>query len=194
MEKLIATAKGMSLPVSRKQCIEVCRFINRKDVETARKRLNRVMLLKMAVPSTKFKRDIPHRAGSVGPGRFPIKAARLILDVLNSAVANAEHKGMKASSLVIVKASACKGPTAWRYGRQSRRRAKRTHVEIVVEEAEVKKAKKEVKPKAELKPEAKLKSSERSEGRLGTEQSGVTKAEAKKDVKEEQKAPSGETK
>lgn len=152
MEKLSATAKGMSLPISRKQAVEVCRFINRRDIETARRRLKRVLVFKMAVPSTKFKRDIPHRAGSVGPGRFPIKAAEQILGVLESAVSNAENKGMKASSLVIVKASACKGPTAWRNGRQSRRHAKRTHVEIVVEESEAKK--KEAKPKAAERKEA----------------------------------------
>ncbi|MEK6864544.1 MAG: 50S ribosomal protein L22, partial [Nanoarchaeota archaeon] len=128
-EKMSATAKGMSLPISRKQAVEVCRFIKRRDIAAVRRRLNRVLELKMAVPSTKFKRDIPHRSGSVGPGRFPIKAAKAILDVVNSAVSNAENKGMKASSLYIVKASACKGPTSWHYGRQSRRHAKRTHVE-----------------------------------------------------------------
>ena len=107
-EKMSATAKGMSLPISRKQAVEVCRFIKRRDIAAVRRRLNRVLELKMAVPSTKFKRDIPHRSGSVGPGRFPIKAAKAILDVVNSAVSNAENKGMKASSLYIVKASACK--------------------------------------------------------------------------------------
>ncbi|MDI6737082.1 MAG: 50S ribosomal protein L22 [Nanoarchaeota archaeon] len=206
VDKLTATAKGMSLPISRKQAVEVCRFINRRDIETARKRLKRVLEFKMAVPSTKFKRDIPHRAGSVGPGRFPIKAAEMILGVLDSAVSNAENKGMKASSLVVTKASACKGPTAWRYGRQSRRHAKRTHVEIVVEEGEAKKkevkpAVKAEKPQAEAKPEQKAKSSEQSEvaraersaasnesekGKLGAQ---ATKADETKAVKEVQKAP-----
>lgn len=156
-EKMSATAKGMSLPISRKQAVEVCRFIKRRDIAAVRRRLNRVLELKMAVPSTKFKRDIPHRSGSVGPGRFPIKAAKAILDVVNSAVSNAENKGMKASSLYIVKASACKGPTSWHYGRQSRRHAKRTHVEIVLEEMD-KKVNKPVKPKAvETKPKVEVK-------------------------------------
>ncbi|HII15288.1 MAG TPA: 50S ribosomal protein L22 [Nanoarchaeota archaeon] len=153
MGKLMAKAKGLSLPISRKQAVEVCRFIKKRDVASARKRLERVMALKMAVPSTKFKRDIPHRSGSVGPGRFPIKAAEAILGILNSAVSNAENKGMKASSLYISMASACKGPTAWRYGRLSRRHAKRTHVELWLEEAA---EKKQEKPRAVKKEQAPL--------------------------------------
>ncbi|MBU2637540.1 MAG: 50S ribosomal protein L22 [Nanoarchaeota archaeon] len=162
--KLQATAKGMSLPISRKQAVEVCRMINRRTVEKARWMLDRVINLKSPVPATKFKRDIPHRKGSFGPGRFHVKTSTEVLKLINSAVSNAEVKGMKGSSLVIVKASACKGPTAWRYGRQSRRHAKRTHVEIVLEEAEAKKGRakpikagalvKEAKPKAEVKAEA----------------------------------------
>ncbi|MDD4878583.1 MAG: 50S ribosomal protein L22 [Candidatus Nanoarchaeia archaeon] len=186
-EKLMATAKGMSLPISRKQAVEVCRFINRRDIETARRRLKRVLVFKMAVPSTKFKRDIPHRAGSVGPGRFPIKAAEMILGVLESAVSNAENKGMKASSLVVAKASACKGPTAWRYGRQSRRHAKRTHVEIVVEEGEAKK--KEVKPKAAAKPAEKTKAESKE-----VKAEPKAKPESKKANNEAIKAPSEEKK
>ncbi len=176
MEKLTATAKGLSLPVSRKQCVEVCRMINRKSVDKARAMLKNVIALKSPVPATKFKRDIPHRSGSFGPGRFHVKAAKEVLGIINSAVSNAEVKGMKASSLVITKASACKGPTAWRYGRQSRRHAKRTHVEIVVEEGEAKKeARKAVKAKAEVKMHEEK-----------------PKAEEKKEVKEVQKAPSEE--
>lgn len=197
-EKLAAAAKGLSLPISRKQAVEVCRFISRKDIETARRRLNRVLELKMAVPSTKFKRDIPHRSGSIGPGRFPIKAAEHVLAVLESAVSNAENKGMKASALVVAKASACKGPTAWRYGRQSRRHAKRTHVEIVVEESEVKKKEekpKAEKPKTEEKPKAEAKKAEpKAEALEKGTFSGHQKSEgflsAKKEADESIKAPS----
>lgn len=169
--KIQATARGLSLPISRKQAVEVCRMINRRPVEKARRMLDRVINLKDPVPATKFKRDIPHRSGSFGPGRYHVKTSTEVLKLINSAVSNAEVKGMKASALVIVKASACKGPTAWRYGRQSRRHAKRTHVEIVVEEGEVKKPK--ARPKAAPKAEK-------------------PKAE-KKEVKESVQAPSRET-
>lgn len=191
-EKLTATAKGMSLPISRKQAVEVCRFIKRRDIVTARRRLNRVLEFKMAVPSTKFKRDIPHRAGSVGPGRFPIKAAEMILGVLESAVSNAENKGMKASALMVAKASACKGPTAWRYGRQSRRHAKRTHVEIVVEESEAKK--KEAKQKAKPAVKTEAKAEVKAEAKQEVKAEPKAKPEAKKANTEEVKAPSEEKK
>jgi hypothetical protein len=123
----------------------------------------------------------------VGPGRFPIKAAKAILDVVNSAVSNAENKGMKASSLYIVKASACKGPTSWHYGRQSRRHAKRTHVEIVLEEMD-KKVNKPVKAKAvEAKAEHKAEVKE-------SKPEQKAKAETKKEANESVKAPSEESK
>jgi large subunit ribosomal protein L22 len=105
------------------------------DVETAKKRLNRVLTMKEAVPYKKFKESISHRPG-IGPGKFPQKSSAAILALIEGAEANAQFKGLNVNSLVITHICAKKGSNAWHYGRKGGRHMKRTHVEIVLEEVE----------------------------------------------------------
>ena len=46
--------------------------------------------------------------------------------------ANARSKGLDIPSLVVGSILAKKGAPSWHYGRQRRRRMKRTHIEVVV--------------------------------------------------------------
>ena len=62
-----------------------------------------------------------------------------IIKLMEDVEANAQFKGLNTSNLVIAHISAHKAGKAWHYGRKSRRKMKRTTIEIVVEE----KAKKE---------------------------------------------------
>lgn len=148
-----AKAVGLTLPISRKQSIMICKFIRNKNVQLAKKHLAEVILKKRAVPFTRFNDDMGHRAG-MAAGRYPVKACQNILALLESAEANAQFKGLSTADLVVMHASAQKGPGSWRYGRHTRRQAKRTHIEIVLEERKgVKKATKQEKAKPkEAKP------------------------------------------
>ena len=62
--------------------------------------------------------------------------------ILKSAEANAQYKGLNSANLFIKHVSAQKGPTTHHYGRHRGRKAKRTHIEIVLEEKKKVEAKK----------------------------------------------------
>ncbi len=152
-----AKAVGVALPISRKQSIMVCKFIRNKSVQFAKKQLSEVMKKKLAVPYTRFNDDIGHKAG-MAAGRYPLKTCTHILALLESAESNAQFKGLSTGDLIIAHISAQKGPDTWRYGRHMRRRAKRTHIEIVLEErktpkGETKSKRKSANPAAKKKEE-----------------------------------------
>ena len=148
MEKAhIATARAENLPVSRKFSIEIANFIRGKDVEKAKKLLTGVLRKEVAVPFKRATFDRGHKRG-IGPGRYPEKATEEILKLINSAEANAQNQGLNTGSLLIASILVNKGTTQWRYGRQKKRQAKRTHIELTLAEKET--AKKE-KPKTEKK-------------------------------------------
>lgn len=135
-----AKAVGRALPVSTKQAIEVCNFIKNMPLEKAKAFLGRVVEKKIAVPARKI-RKASHKKG-IGPGRYPIKASKEILGLLNEVEANAQHKGLS-GELKIAIICANKSSTSWHFGRKRRRKTKRTNIEIVVEEVK----KKEIKQK-----------------------------------------------
>lgn len=155
----MARVYGRDIPISTKQSVEICKFIKGKSIERAKKELHDVLSHKMAVPFTRFNWNIGHKPG-IGPGAYPENASAAILTLLESVEANAVNKNLDAGSLVIVHAAAQFASRPWRYGRQMRRKAKRSHVEIVVavsakqEKAEKKEAKSQ---KPETKHEKKAK-------------------------------------
>ena len=127
-----AKASGRNLPVSTKQSIELSTFLRGKHVEHARKLLREVIAHKRAVPYHQFNKDTGHKPG-MAAGRYPKNTASHLLKLINSCVSNAEYRGLSAANLIIKHIAAQTGPTVWRYGRQ-RRRAKRTHIELIVAE------------------------------------------------------------
>ncbi|MCK5107542.1 MAG: 50S ribosomal protein L22 [Nanoarchaeota archaeon] len=150
-----AKAYGSGLPISTKQSIEICSYIRGKNLDKAIKMLQRVLEMKDAVPYTRFNNDIGHKPG-IGPGRYPQKSTKDILGLLESVKANALAKGLNTDNLEIVKLIANKASRPWRYGRHRRRKAKRSHVEVVVEEIERKPSKKKTTKPAEKQPEKKV--------------------------------------
>jgi len=128
-----AIVNGKNLGISRKESVEVCRFVRNKSTESAKKMLSRVIEKKQAVPYRRYLMSVPHRKGKVGPGRYPVKASRQILSLIKSAEANAESKGMS-KNLFISHISAHKGETQSRYGRKMGKKAKRTHIKIIIQE------------------------------------------------------------
>lgn len=123
------------LPISLKTSVEICNFIRNKKVPKAKKLLEDVVAMKIAVPYKRYVHDIPHRRGHIGPGRFPIKASDYILKLLSSVEANAQSKGLNTSNLIIKHISAKRGGTSWHYGRKKSRKMKRCYIEIVLSEA-----------------------------------------------------------
>ena len=134
-----ARAIGRELPVSPKHSIVICRHIKGFRLERAKAFLAEVIEQKTPVPDTRYGSS-GHRRGKVGPGRFPQKAARQILKVLEGAEANAEYKGLVLDDMYIAHSAAHRGK-AWE-GRFPRARGRATpkiretvNVEIILKES-----------------------------------------------------------
>lgn len=146
MDKLEATAAGKSLPISTRHSVEICSLIRGKTTEQSRKILERVVDKKQAVPYKRYMHGVGHRSGKMAAGRYPEKASSYILEILKTAESNAEDKGLtppfRIKEIIPNQAS-----RSWHYGRQRRRKTKRTHIKIVLEELKTAKEKKEVEQK-----------------------------------------------
>jgi large subunit ribosomal protein L22 len=129
----MARAIGIGLPISFKQSVEICRFIKNKKVNDAKKMLQDVTEKKAAIPFRRFNWDLGHKK-KIGPASYPQKASKEFIRMIESIEANAQFKGINTSNLVIIHISAHKAGKVWHFGRKSRRKMKRTNIEIVVEE------------------------------------------------------------
>ncbi|MCF7871812.1 50S ribosomal protein L22 [Candidatus Woesearchaeota archaeon] len=151
LKENMARALVKDASISTKTSIEMAKFLKGKTTEKAKTILNRVLEKKTAIPFTRFTNGLGHRAGSgIGTGRFPQKATEEFLDLIKSVEANAQAKGLS-TNLKIIHLLANKASNQFHYGRQRRRKYKRTHLELVVEEQEEtkqdnKKANKKAKP------------------------------------------------
>ncbi|MBI2656888.1 50S ribosomal protein L22 [Candidatus Woesearchaeota archaeon] len=132
-EEHMARAIGMAMPISFKQSVEICSFIRKKNVNDAKKILQNVVEKKFAIPFKRYNFDLGHKKGT-GPARYPEKASRELIKLIENVEANAQFRGLNTSNLVIAHISAHKAGKAWHYGRKSRRKMKRTTIEIIVEE------------------------------------------------------------
>ena len=132
-EEHMARALGMALPISFKQSVEICGFIKNKNVNDAKKLLQNVSEKKLAIPFKRYNWDLGHKK-KIGPGRYPEKASKEFIKLIDNVEANAQFKGLNTSNLVIAHISANNAGKAWHFGRKTRRRMKRTNVEIIVEE------------------------------------------------------------
>ncbi len=151
----MARAFGRSLPISFKQSIEICNFIRNKRMDYAKNVLNKVIEQKQTIPFKRFNMNVGHKK-RMAAGRYPKKASKEILKLINSVEANAQFKGMNTANLIIKHISANKASKVVHYGRKRSREAKRTNLEIVVQEkVESKKAEKRIEKK-----ESKVKSKE----------------------------------
>ncbi len=135
-EKKMARAVGLYLPISPKQAREICSHIKHRNIDAARRILNNVLEMKEAIPYKRFNKDVPHKPGIAG-GRYPQNATKEILKLIDSVESNANSKGIT-NNIYITHMNAHRAPPSPRGGRVPGE-AKRAHVEIVVEEKEVKK-------------------------------------------------------
>lgn len=140
-DEIIAKARGLNLPISQKQSVEICNWIRHRPVEKAKKILENCISMKQPIPYKRFTSGAGHKR-NMGPAKYPVKASAEILKLLNQVETNAENKGLDAKNLTIIHIQANEGPRQWHYGRQRGRVMKRTHVELEVAEIQKKEAKK----------------------------------------------------
>jgi len=144
----MARVIGVALPISFKQSVEICRFIKNRNINDAKTILHKVIEQKTPVPFRRYNWDLGHKT-KTGPARYPKNASKEFIKLIESVEANAQFKGLNTSNLRITHVNAHNAGKAWHYGRKSRRRMKRTNIEIVVEESKNKNdaGKHEVNPK-----------------------------------------------
>jgi large subunit ribosomal protein L22 len=135
-----ARAIGKEMPISPKDSREVCRMVRGKKVAVAIRMLEEVIVLKRPVQMARFNTGIAHKKG-VGPGRFPKKSAKAILQVIESAKHNAEYKGLDADNMKVRVITANLGRTIpgympRAYGRSTQWNQQTVNIEVILEEAQ----------------------------------------------------------
>jgi large subunit ribosomal protein L22 len=111
----IAIAKGVDLPIKYKHAREIANAImeRRMTLKEAIRYLRKVMLKEEAVPFKRYKGNVGHRKELHNwkwpAGRYPYKASKYILKVLENALNNARNKGLNEDRLRILLIAAHKG-------------------------------------------------------------------------------------
>ena len=136
-----AVATGRNLRISPKHAREICRECKGKYLETAQEYLGQVINLERSVPFRRYRKKVPHRSDLIKwpIGRYPQKAAKEILRVLENAEQNSSFKGLEVSRLRITHMAAQRGRkirgfTPRAHGRSSPSHNTLTHIEVVVTE------------------------------------------------------------
>jgi len=131
--------------ISHKHSREIALAISGKSIEKAREFLENVVAKKEAVPYRRYHNEVAHRSNirdGFSSGRFPQKAAKEFLKLLDNLESNAEYKGMDLDRLRIVSAVVHKGTKLKRFqpramGRSSPKFDTLVHVELVAQEGTV---------------------------------------------------------
>jgi large subunit ribosomal protein L22 len=138
--KKTARATSLNTPISPRDALEIVRTIKGMNLGKAKDYLENVIDKKKAVPYRKFLDSVSHRRG-VGPGRYPVKAAKYVLETLESAESNAEFKQLDSEKLVIKSAVAQPAPpiqyyTFKAFGSSGKFYRERVHIQVILEEVE----------------------------------------------------------
>ncbi len=134
----VARARGVELPISPKKTYEVLNAIRGLPLERARTVLEDAVELRRAIPFRRYNQETSHKRG-VGPGRFPKKVAKNVLQILRNAESNAEYESLDTDRLYVKVAASSRGrilkasmPRA--HGRATAWNEQTTHIEIVLAE------------------------------------------------------------
>ncbi|MEM3064828.1 MAG: 50S ribosomal protein L22 [Candidatus Nitrosotenuis sp.] len=126
--------------ISPKHAREIAKMIKGLSIEKARDYLQEVVSLKRAVPFRRYKNEVGHRSDTgVMSGRYPQKAAKEFIKLLDNLEANAEYKGMDLDRLKIISAVSHRGVVIKRFtpramGRATPKNNTLTHIELVAQE------------------------------------------------------------
>jgi len=123
-----AVVNGVSVPISTKVSMAICKFIKRKSIDKAISDLEEVAKLKKVIPMVG---EIPHKKGKgIMSGRYPIRAVGFFIRMLKDLKANANVNGVEDPIIV----EAVPNKAARPFGRMGAIKRKRTHIKIKVTE------------------------------------------------------------
>ena len=128
----LSVARATNVDVHVKACFEICRTVRGMTAGAAVRKLEKVLLIDSDRPDIRAKAEaIPYRLGSgnkkrkrsgpsmvghrkeggMGPGRYPVKASRVVIKLLNSAMDNArhQHEDIDAEDVIITHIAAHRG-------------------------------------------------------------------------------------
>jgi large subunit ribosomal protein L22 len=91
--------------ISHKHAREIAVTINGLSLEKARELLERVISKEIAIPYRRYHNEVAHRTNiqdGFFAGRFPTKATKEFLRLLDNLESNAEYKGMDLDRLKIM--------------------------------------------------------------------------------------------
>lgn len=141
--KDISRGRVNEAPISPKHAIEIASFIRGMKLDDATAYLQDVVALVKPIPFKRFNRNVAHKRGLVGwdAGRYPQKASRVYIKLLNNVRKNAEYNGLEGDQLKIVHVSANRGirrrsfmPRAM--GRATPKDRQTVNIELIVREQE----------------------------------------------------------
>ncbi|MCY3413774.1 MAG: 50S ribosomal protein L22 [Candidatus Heimdallarchaeota archaeon] len=134
-------ASAREISISHKHAREICHTIKGMLVERAKEYLEDVIDMKRSVPFKRHHKKVGHRSDLKGwdVGRYPVKAAKEILNLLESLEKNAEFKDLEVDRLLLFHAAAQRGRKNKRifpraFGSSSPKVNTLTHVELAAEE------------------------------------------------------------
>lgn len=129
---------GREVKISPKAATEICRKLRGMRLDSAKDLLEGVTLKKRAIAFRRYHKEVPHRSLDEGwyAGRYPVKAAKEFLFLLEELEANAEYKGLDVDRLRIVHAAAQRGMKTQRvvsraYGRATPYHDTLVHIELM---------------------------------------------------------------
>ena len=127
----LSVARATNVDVHVKACFEICRTVRGMTAGAAVRKLEKVLLIDSDRPDIRAKAEaipyrlgsgnkkrkrsgpsmVGHRKGGMGPGRYPVKASRLVIKLLNSAMDNArhQHEDIDAEDMIITHIAAHRG-------------------------------------------------------------------------------------
>ncbi|URD78469.1 hypothetical protein MUK42_05409 [Musa troglodytarum] len=141
-----AKAMGHDLRVHFKNTRETAHAIRKLPLSKAKRYLEDVIAHKQAIPFRRFCRGVGRTAQAKGrhpngQGRWPVKSARFILDLLKGAESNAEVKGLDVDALFISHIQVNQAPKQRRrtyraHGRINPYMSSPCHIELILSEKE----------------------------------------------------------
>ena len=184
----MAKASMRDVGISTKHSIEIINFIRDKKSADAKKILEEVIKGKQHIPFKRFNHNVGHRKGTGSSGRYPKKACQEILKLIKQCESNAQLKGLNTNNLVITHICSNRASSPWHFGRKTRQKMKRTHLELVLEEKKVAVKKGET-PKEEKKPEVKTeaKKEEKTKEKISFSESQKSEISIKPEIKDDVK-------
>ncbi|MFN4046423.1 MAG: 50S ribosomal protein L22 [Acidilobaceae archaeon] len=145
-EASIAKAMMWDVPVHPKVMREVCEAVRGMKVKEAKEYLRRVIDKVEPVPFRRAHRKQAHKRGLAEKwgwpaGRYPVKAARYLLKLLDNVENNAEVKGLDVDRIKIIHIASHKGLTIKRwmpraFGRATPKFRVTSHLEVMVSEGD----------------------------------------------------------